>query len=307
MKISVIIPTYKRVSELRRCLDALAAQTRPSDEIIIVVRNTDTDTLNFIVKNGKSYRQSHLVTVEKGGQVNALNAGLNTARGDILVFTDDDAVPNTEWLKRIEEHYAKDGKAGAVGGRDYVYVNGNLIKGNARKVGLITWYGRVIGNHHLGTGRSRYVDHLKGANMSFRRAAIEGLMFDTRLRGEGAQYLNDMEMCLSVKKRRWKIIYDPAITIDHYYAERFEEDKRGDYNLNAIRAGAHNETLVFLGYLPLPKGITVFLFLILIGSKFTPGVVQYIRIFFSGGKNPFARFLSSILGRIDGIRTLKNK
>lgn len=51
---------------------------------------------------------------------------------------------------------------------------------------LIQWFGRIIGNHHLGVGLPQKVDFLKGANMSYRAQVLATLRFDTRLRGAGA-------------------------------------------------------------------------------------------------------------------------
>ena len=44
MKITVLIPTYRRPKDLGRCLEALQKQTRPADEVLVVVRNTDAET-----------------------------------------------------------------------------------------------------------------------------------------------------------------------------------------------------------------------------------------------------------------------
>ncbi|MCJ8281094.1 MAG: glycosyltransferase, partial [Rivularia sp. ALOHA_DT_140] len=48
MSIAVIVPTYRRSQDLARCLKALQNQTRPADEVIVVVRDTDTETWSFL-------------------------------------------------------------------------------------------------------------------------------------------------------------------------------------------------------------------------------------------------------------------
>jgi len=54
-----------------------------------------------------------------------------------------------------------DSCVGGVGGRDWVY-HGTQLEDGARKViGRVHWFGRVIGNHHLGVGEPREVDVLK--------------------------------------------------------------------------------------------------------------------------------------------------
>jgi cellulose synthase/poly-beta-1,6-N-acetylglucosamine synthase-like glycosyltransferase len=116
-----------------------------------------------------------------------MNAGLDAACGDIIAFTDDDAAPHTDWLERIEAHFLSDTNIGGVGGRDWVYHGTQLEEGEREVVGQVQWFGRVIGEHHLGVGEAREVDVLKGVNMSFRRSAIGNALrsADARYRSPG--------------------------------------------------------------------------------------------------------------------------
>ena len=304
MLITVVIPTYRRPKDLERCLKALKEQTRQADEILIVVRDSDEETRIFIDKIKTNYANLRLANVLVSGQVAALNTGLDNAKGDIIAFTDDDCVPYPDWLSKIEAHFNIDSKIGAAGGRDRVFIEGKEITNSKLqapcpmpKVGIITWYGRIIGNTHLGVGEARGADHLKGANMSFRRQALEGIRFDEQLRGEGAQYRNDLALCLAMKRRGWKIIYDPQIVIDHYYATRFEEDQRGNFDLTAIENAAYNEMYIFLKYLHNLQKFTCIIYAFLIGSKFTPGICQWLRLALTGQKNPWLRFCAAQRGR----------
>lgn len=80
MQISVIIPTFKRVKDLEKCLDALKIQSRAADEILTVIRGDDLETLKFIASENIAKEAA----VEYPGQVEALNAGLKAAKGDII-------------------------------------------------------------------------------------------------------------------------------------------------------------------------------------------------------------------------------
>ncbi|MEO0683984.1 MAG: glycosyltransferase family A protein, partial [Cyanobacteria bacterium J06649_11] len=173
MSIAVIIPTYRRSQDLARCLKALQNQTRPADEVIVVVRDTDTETWSFLTAFDSKDLGLRSATVSITGVVAAMNTGLDAATADIVAFTDDDAAPHLDWLARIESHYLANEQVGGVGGRDWVYHGTDLEDGSSRTVGQVHWFGRVIGNHHIGTGEAREVDVLKGVNMSFRRAAIQ--------------------------------------------------------------------------------------------------------------------------------------
>ena len=308
MTISVIIPTYRRPTELRPCLEGLREQAREADEMIVITRDGDNETRALLHTMQLGSAKLHLATIATPGQVDALNSGLDKATGDIIAFTDDDAMPHRDWLKKIEERFLADPKTSGVGGKDCLYINGQLQTGSKKVVGKITWFGRLVGNHHLGCGESREVDTLKGANMSFRKEAIQALRFDTRLRGEGAQVRNDTAFCLAVKKNGWKLVYDPAIQIDHYMAERHEENKRGNFSWRAVEDGAFNETLVLMEYLSPLTRIAYILYFLLVGNIFTPGLVQCLRMLPRERGNAFLRLFAAYKGRFEGLKTwLRNE
>ncbi|NJL53266.1 MAG: glycosyltransferase family 2 protein [Hydrococcus sp. SU_1_0] len=277
MKISVIVPTYRRPQDLKRCLKSLNNQTRTADEILVIVRDIDTETWEFLENYEIESLPLHTVTVTIPGQVAALNIGLEEATGDIIAITDDDGAPRPQWLSRIEAHFLSDNRLGGVGGRDWMYVNNKLIEGDRKIIGKVQWFGRTIGNHHFGKGKPREVEILKGANMSYRRFAIGNKRFDERLLGTGAQVHNDLEFSLSIKKSGWKIIYDPFVEIDHYYGKRFDEDRRSQFDEIAWFNEVHNITLVLLEYLPSMRKIIFLIWTILIGTRKGFGFAQWLR------------------------------
>ena len=302
-KISTIIPTYRRSKDLERCLEALKKQTRLADEVIVVVRDTDDETWSFLDNFDVESLPMHTVKVSVPGQVAALNAGLDKAQGEIIAITDDDAAPHVDWLERIEAHYLADKTVGGVGGRDFLYIDNQLVEGAKKTVGKLQWFGRAIGNHHLGVGEPREVDILKGANMSFRKDAIVGLRFDERLRGTGAQVHNDLSFCLAVRRRGWKLIYDPSVAIDHYFAQRFDEDQRGKFNEVSMVNQVHNETLVLLEHLSLLRRTLFLLWAILVGTRAKRGFLQYLRFLPSESFLAGQKLLASFQGLWQGWQT----
>jgi glycosyltransferase involved in cell wall biosynthesis len=311
MKITVIVPTCRRSEDLARCLTALKQQTRPADEVVVVIPNSDAETWALLATFNFDLLPLRTVTVSLSGQVAALNAGLDKAQGDIIAITDDDAAPHTDWLERVEIHFLSDNRIGGVGGRDWVYFGAQLYNGATQKVvGRIQWMGRAVGNHHLGTGKPCEVDLLKGANMSYRRAAIERIRFDERLRGTGAQVHNDMAFSLAVKRAGWKLIYDPMVAVDHFQGKRFDEDKRDQFNNVAVTNAVYNETLILLEYLPPIRRFAFLLWAGFVGTRSTPGFLQWLRLLPSEGLLAGKKLLASLWGRWQGWQTwqlLKSK
>jgi glycosyltransferase involved in cell wall biosynthesis len=273
------------------------------DETIVTVRDSDELTWDFFEGYKPEIPNFKLVTVCETGVVAAMNLGLDHSTGDIISFTDDDAVPHSDWLKRIEDHFERDRFVGGVGGKDNVYDKGCLKQGEESVVGKVQWFGRLVGNHAIGIGSAREVDVLKGVNMSFRRSAIGSRRFDQRMRGMGAQVHFEIQFCLSLKRNGWKIIYDPAILVDHYHAERFDEDKRFSFNRLAILNQIHNETLSLLEHFSYPQKIIYMTWAIFIGSRNQRGLVQVVRFLPKEHHYAISKFIATFQGRLKGIET----
>ncbi|MDZ7961404.1 MAG: glycosyltransferase [Aulosira sp. DedQUE10] len=306
MKNTVLIPTYRRPLDLSRCLLALQAQTKLVDQVIVVVRDTDTETSQFLAQFPAQKLPLHTVTVTIPGVVAALNAGLAAVEGDIVSITDDDAAPHSDWLEKINAHFLSDSSIAGVGGRDWIYQRKKLEDESRQIVGKLQWFGRVIGNHHLGVGEPREVDVLKGVNMSFRQEAIARSLFDERMRGTGAQVHFEMAFTLALKRAGWKLIYDPQVAVDHYPAQRFDEDQRHNFNEVAFINLVHNETLVLLEHLPPLHRAVFLLWAILVGTRDSLGLVQWLRLLPSQGLLAGKKLLASWRGRWLGWQTLNN-
>lgn len=288
---------------MHRCLLALKKQTRPASEVIIVVRDSDSDTWQFIKNFDAGNLTIKSLKIFVPGVVAALNLGLNAISGDIVSITDDDAEPHTNWLELITDHFIQDDTLGAVGGRDWVYHGSEIESGISSLVGKLMWFGGVVGNHHIGVGEPREVDILKGVNMSFRYNAIYSMRFDQRMRGTGAQVHFEMAFSLALKQAGWKLIYDPKVAVNHYPAKRFDEDQRNSFNQLAFTNLVHNETLALLDFLPPIRRYVFIVWAVLIGSRNGFGLVQLFRFLPYEGDLAIKKLIASLDGRIQGWKT----
>jgi cellulose synthase/poly-beta-1,6-N-acetylglucosamine synthase-like glycosyltransferase len=295
----VLVPTYQRTSSLENCLKALEGQARLPEQVLLVVREEDQATLRMAA----AWTDRLPLTLEKvalRGQVNALNAGLRAATGDIIAITDDDTAPRPDWLQRIEQHFESDANVGGVGGRDFVHDGTVDLNRSADVVGIVRWFGRPIGNHHLGAGEAREVYFIKGANMSYRRSALNGLLFDQRLRGEGAQVCNDMAFSLTLRKNGWKVLYDPAVAVDHYPAPRFDFTGRagGAFEPKAAEITAYNQYWALAtGMAPGRERAIACAYQILIGNSSLPGYLLLARGILRKDKTVWDRWRAAQKGR----------
>jgi glycosyltransferase involved in cell wall biosynthesis len=229
MKITVLISTYRRPSDLARCLDALVRQSRAPDEVLVVCRPGDEETLAWLAsERARARLPIRKVEVGQSGQVCALNAGLDALTGDIVAITDDNAVPRPEWLARIERHFDASPDVAGVGGRAWAHEYGVTLDDSARDPDHLQFPDYAFTNHRVDAGGTRDVHYLKSANMSYRMSAVRGsaVRFDTRLRGMGVQLNHDMAFGLAVRRAGWRLAYDPAVEVDGYPLRPCIEDVR---------------------------------------------------------------------------------
>lgn len=273
-RISVIVATYGRPAEFERCLRSLATQHRLPNEVIAVLRAGD-DASAAVIPQFTSTIPIAIHTITVAGMVQAHNLGLQSAHADIISFIDDDAEAHPDWLARIESHFTADPTVGGVGGRDIIFEDGVPLSATTTRVGIIQWFGRVIGAHHLGLGPARRVHTLKGVNMSWRATAIAGHLFDAQMRGNGAQVNAEMAFSLAVHSRGWHLLYDPAVLVNHYPAKRAAHDHRSHRSPQALADDAHNFYLALRRHLhPGPRKLAALLYARWIGTRFTPGILR---------------------------------
>lgn len=270
--ISVVIPTYHRPDDLVRCLKALERQEVPAREVIVVCRRDDEPTREALA-NLDSPLSLKVEVVDAHRQSLAMSKGVAAATSPIVALTDDDAAPRPGWIAGLEACYA-DPAVGAAGGRDLVHTSSGTVDRQAVQVGLVTWYGRCVGNHHLGSGAVRDVDFLKGVNLSVRRDLWH---LDERIQGTGIQVHWEMDVSLGIRRRGLRVIYDPALVVDHYPAARSDSAHgRLRRTSRGVRNAAHNEALALLKWLPLHRALVALAYGVFVGSSAAPGLLRAV-------------------------------
>jgi glucosyl-dolichyl phosphate glucuronosyltransferase len=218
--ISVILCTYNRSARLRTALKSLLACDRTGIAAweLIVVDNNSTDGTHAVVEE---FRRADPHTVRslfcaELGKSHALNAGIAAARGELLVFTDDDLTFAPQWLRS----YAEAMRTGATGYAGRVVAVWDSPRprwlsedGPHRLMDVIVQYD--LGEAVLTVPPTRPPF---GANMAFRRTAFTrhgpmrtdlGRVGRTSLTGE------DTEFGRRVMGARERIEYIPSATAYH--------------------------------------------------------------------------------------------
>lgn len=271
MKVSVLIPSWRRPESLGRCLAALAAQARPPDELVLALRAEDTASREMVAQRDLPFPVA-VATPERSGVIAALNAGFDRCQGEVIAVTDDDTEPHAEWLQRIEARFTADPRLGGLGGRDLIVSEHDGPAATAEPVvGRVRWFGRVVGNHHLGSGEMRPADILKGANMAVRAAALGARRLDPAFRGSGAEHHWEIDLSLGLKADGWKLAYDPAVLVDHHEEARYGGQRENVMSAQERYNAVHNQTYALLKHLPLGRRLVAIGYGLLVGTRADPG------------------------------------
>ncbi|HEY2851066.1 MAG TPA: glycosyltransferase [Gemmatimonadaceae bacterium] len=300
--VSVIVPSWRRPESLARCLRALAAQSHRPDEIVVGVRSDDDASLRAIAALAPAVPVPlRTGTANEPGVVAAMNAALAACRSDagIVAITDDDTEPRRDWIERLLACFS-DARVGGAGGRDWQPHE----RGDRTDVGRVQWFGRMIGNHHLGAGPPRDVDVLKGANCAYRAPLLRAAGFDTRLAGSGAQLYWELALCLSLRGAGWRLVYDPAIAVEHHVEPRDDGDQvhRGVFAPAPLSDAVQNQTLVLLEHRRGASRAAFLAWALLAGTRHEPGLAQLASLALRRAPHPFARWRATLDGRMRGWR-----
>jgi hypothetical protein len=291
--IDVVIPTFQRPQQLARCLAGLEEQRLRPARVIVVVRTDDDATKRWLEA---AHRDVVITYVNTPGVIAAMTEGVRVSSAAVVAFTDDDAVPRADWTTRLMAHF-RDEEVGAVGGRDVI---GGIGQPNsAVSVGRFTPYGRRVGNHHVGIGAPRDVHVLKGVNMAFRSEAL-ALPRHGVLRGEGAQVDFELLSCGWARRQGWRILYDPAVAVDHFPAARQGQAQRGSKEHDVVFDSAYNAgvgSVAFSGSAALIRGG----YGLLVGTQDRPGAGRLGWMLVRGRPGEVRRGWNALRGRWRGV------
>jgi GT2 family glycosyltransferase len=200
MLASVILCTYNRARLLGRALRSLARQTAAADEFeVVVVDDGSTDGTAEICSRA-SRDMSNLRYVAMGrnlGLAAAANSGIRSARGRLLLFTDDDCIAQEDWAKQLAASLVQ-----------YPITTGAIqspVSNYIKFCHNISQFHPFLNRRTEGWARS-----IAGGNMGIRRSLLEDLGgFD-----ETSQ-VPDMEFWLRAWSRGQRVRFVPRAVIIH--------------------------------------------------------------------------------------------
>lgn len=209
---SLVIPVYGAWTHSLACLRALAEHPpRTPFEVIVVDDASPDDSLRFLQQiDGIRLH----IRKQNGGFISACNEGAALARGQYLIFLNNDTVPQPGWLEALLETFTQQPDAGLVGAK-LVYPDGRLQEaGGVIFADGSGWnYGRFDDPMHCQYNYLRDADYLSGAAIAISRALFMQLGgFDPCY---APAYYEDTDLAFKVRNAGLRVLYQPTAVVVH--------------------------------------------------------------------------------------------
>jgi len=206
VKTSIVVLTKNGTPDINRCLKAVFGQPGlDATEVIVVDSGSTDDTLE--IARGFPVRIEQILP-ESFHHARTRNFAASVARGEILVFLSQDAIPSSDrWLSAMIGNFDDPG-VGAVYGRQVPKPGSSLEREDA----LDAVYGeqRIVKDpaHRNGLGYRFY--HFSDVNAAIRRSVWEATNFP-----EDLKVFEDLGIAKRILDAGWKIVYEPEACVFH--------------------------------------------------------------------------------------------
>lgn len=243
-RIVAVICNFNKRDLLRECLHSVYAMSRVPD-MVVVVDNASTDGAPDMVAS--EFPQAIVVRLgENTGGAGGFHAGTVVAmenNADMVYLLDNDVELGPLCLAELEKALEADPGAGAVGSKVFYHHDKSLIW----EAGCnFNWLLQI--KVHRGEGApddgsfddAGPVDYMPATTLLVRRRAIETSgMMDPRF----FVYMDDVEWCIRMRRRGWKILFVPESVAWHHYQSRTP-------NPFSIYYGTRNFLVIFERHAP---------------------------------------------------------
>jgi len=206
--VTVVIPTHARPRQLTACLAALVGQRLEVPWEVVVVDDGSPEPLDSIAEEFHQRLDLRIERQANAGPARARNRGVAVARGQFIAFTDDDCLPEPDWLGVLLRREALTPGA-MVGGTTINGLDGDLFASASQLIVDLVY-------DHFNADPCR-ATFLTSNNILCSRERFEAIGgFDVTFPRAGAE---DRDFCDRWKTAGWPLVWEPAARIEHRHAQ----------------------------------------------------------------------------------------
>lgn len=210
IKFSIVICTYNRVSYLRETIDSLLAVLKSHNNYeLIIIDNNSTDETSTIIKLYNGVPEIRYFLEQNQGLSYARNRGIVEAKGELLIFLDDDIEIEENYFTIIERLFVNS-KINIVGGKVLPY-----------KINVPDWL--PLKYYYLASifdpgDKERSVKKIMGANYAMRKTIAQKIgWYDTNLGRKGSSLMGGEEVDYLNRAQIMgiEVLYSPLLIVFH--------------------------------------------------------------------------------------------
>jgi O-antigen biosynthesis protein len=224
-KVSIIIPMYNQLEYTYYCIRSINEHEELRDYEVIIANDNSTESTEFLERHLENV---NIITNEKNlGFLKNCNNAAKHARGEYLVFLNNDTVIRKGWLSELLLVFEKYKDVGLVGSK-LVYPDGTL-----QEAGGIIWqngtgwnFGRNDNPDKPQYNYIKEVDYISGASVMIKKSLWEDIGgFDEHY---SPAYYEDTDLCFAVRNKGYKVMYTPFSEVVHFEGKSHGTDlKKG--------------------------------------------------------------------------------
>lgn len=212
-KVTIVVPVYNQWAYTRSCLASLAVTTDGIPVEVIVIDDGSTDETSEAIRAVEGVRYVRNRT--NLGFLRNCNKAAAKARGEYVLFLNNDTNPQPGWLAALVAVLEGDPTVGIVGSK-LVYADGTL-----QEAGGIVWrdasgwnYGKGDDPEKPEYNYRKDVDYVSGAALMVRRDLWRKLGgFDERY---APAYFEDSDLCFACRREGFRVVYEPTSVVVHH-------------------------------------------------------------------------------------------
>ena len=210
---SIVIPVFNHAALTHDCLQSIIEKTPSGTYEVIAVDNGSDEHTQYMLSGVDGLQV--IRNESNAGFVGACNQGAAAARGEFVLFLNNDTIVLRGWLEALLRTFEHGRFVGAVGAK-LIYPNGRL-----QEAGGIIWsdgdgwnYGHNEDPEAPEYGYVREVDYCSGACLIVRRSIFEVLGgFDPRY---APAYYEDTDLAFRLREHGYCVLFQPAARVVHF-------------------------------------------------------------------------------------------